>query len=67
MIILAICLTLAAVIDIIASAVELIKERKVVKMAWKHNKKQFNKVILEVISDIAAAIIFIAYIVEVTK
>ena len=66
MIILAVCLTLVCAIDVIASATELIKERRVVKMAWKHDKKQFYKVIWDAVTDIAAAIVFITYILEVT-
>jgi hypothetical protein len=59
---LAFILILVAVLDVSWSVATLIPERKLIKQAWGHDKKQFAKLFYSIVCDILAVIVFIAYL-----
>jgi len=59
---LALILIGVAAFDIFMSIAKLIPERKIIRKAWQHNKRQFIPLIYSTICSILAVIAFIDYI-----
>jgi hypothetical protein len=59
---LALLLICVAVFDIAKTITTLIPGKKTIKMAWKHNKKQFIPLIYTTVCSLLAIIIFVDYV-----